>query len=201
MKYPSTVDVPPNLRALRKKVVLSFDILKNLEGNAYDALTGGNTSFSRKRSKSVINTRHIDPLPFDSMGIAVPTTGAEVRDVYTKVLSQLRSVLEVCGFTADSLRTELKQLQSYLLILRKPILSQVLKSAYMKERLSSEGESDQSEDPAFSMVQPMKAALYFDDIEGFGEWSILLSTRAQKDLRELKRADGAIFRIVMKRIK
>jgi len=47
----------------------------------------------------------------------------------------------------------------------------------------------------------MKAALYFDDIEGFGEWSIMLSTRAQKDLREVRRADGAVFRIVMKKIK
>ena len=47
----------------------------------------------------------------------------------------------------------------------------------------------------------MKAALYFDDIEGFGEWSILLSTRAQKYLRDVKRTDGAMFRIVMKKIK
>ena len=47
----------------------------------------------------------------------------------------------------------------------------------------------------------MKAALYFDDIEGFGEWTILLSTRAQKDLRDFKHSDGAMFRIVMKKIK
>ena len=51
------------------------------------------------------------------------------------------------------------------------------------------------------MIQPMKAALYFDDIEGFGEWPILLSTRAQKDLRGVKRADGAMFQIVVKKIK
>ena len=51
------------------------------------------------------------------------------------------------------------------------------------------------------MIQPMKAALYFDDVEGFGEWSILLSTRAQKDLRDYKRADGAMFRIIMKKMK
>ena len=71
----------------------------------------------------------------------------------------------------------------------------------MKTELPSEGESDQSQNPAFPTIQPMKAALYFDDIEGFGEWSILLSTRAQKDLRDVKRADGAMFRIVMKKIK
>ena len=57
------------------------------------------------------------------------------------------------------------------------------------------------QDPAFPMVQPMRASLYFDDIVGFGEWSILLSTRAQKYLRDVKRADGAMFRAVMKKIK
>jgi len=51
------------------------------------------------------------------------------------------------------------------------------------------------------MIQPMKAALYFEDIEGFGEWAVLLSTRAQKYLRDVKGADGAMFRIVMKKIK
>lgn len=51
------------------------------------------------------------------------------------------------------------------------------------------------------MVQPMAAALYFDDIEGFGEWTILLSTRALKALQDVKRADGAMFRIVLKKIK
>jgi len=60
---------------------------------------------------------------------------------------------------------------------------------------------DQPPGPEFPMVQPMKASLYLDDIEGFGEWIILLSTRAQKDLRDVKRSDGAMFRIVMKKIK
>jgi hypothetical protein len=47
----------------------------------------------------------------------------------------------------------------------------------------------------------MKTSLYFDDIEEFGEWSILLSTRAQKDLRDAKRAGGTTFWIAMKKIK
>jgi len=51
------------------------------------------------------------------------------------------------------------------------------------------------------MIQPTAAALYFDDIKGFGEWPILLSTRAQKALREVKRADGAVFRIVLRKIR
>ena len=76
---------------------LSFNILKNLEENTNGALTVGNTyPLRRKKGKAATGIRHIDPLPFDSMGIAIPTTDAEVRDVYIEVLGQLRSILEVC---------------------------------------------------------------------------------------------------------
>ena len=51
------------------------------------------------------------------------------------------------------------------------------------------------------MIQLMRAALYFDNIEGFGEWSILLSTRAQQDLRDSRRDDQETFRMAMKKIK
>ena len=72
---------------------------------------------------------------------------------------------------------------------------------------------------AFPMVQPMKAlvfnvefprvlaadhvfrALYFDSADGFGEWRILISTRADRDLREARRKDAKFFKIVVKKIK
>ena len=60
---------------------------------------------------------------------------------------------------------------------------------------------EQPLEAAFPMIHPTTAALYFDDIEGFGEWPILLSTRALKALREVERADGAMFQIVLKKIK
>lgn len=80
------------------------------------------------------------------------------------------------------------------------MLSQIFKSAYVEASRSSE-EPDQSRDPASSMIQLMKAAIYFDNIEGFGEWSILLSTRAQQDLRDIRHEDRETFLMVMKKIK
>jgi len=107
-KYPSSADAPPNLRAFRRKVELSFDVLKNIEENANSALTEGNVSPVRgKKGKAVTSNRRVDPLPFDSMGIAVPTTDAELRDVYVRVLSQLQGILEVCGFIVNSLCIDL----------------------------------------------------------------------------------------------
>lgn len=49
--------------------------------------------------------------------------------------------------------------------------------------------------------EPIKASLYFDNVEGFGEWRILLSTRAQKYLREARRGNGVMFEIVVKKMK
>lgn len=210
-EYPSAADAPPDLRVFWKKVELSFDALKVLEEHVNGAFASGNMSpTSPKRSKHAKNHR-IDPLPFDSMGIAVPTTDTEARDARIGILTQLQKILEVHGFITSGLYGT-KQPQYYLLVLRQPLLSEIFKSSYAKANQPSEVASspttkkvfvapDQLRSAAFPMIQPMKAALYFDDVEGFGEWSILLSTRAQKDLRDYKRADGAMFRIIMKKIK
>jgi hypothetical protein len=49
------------------------------------------------------------------------------------------------------------------------------------------------------MVQPLRAALFFDNAEGFGSWRLVLSGKAIKDLREQRK--GGIFRIVIKKMK
>ena len=50
-------------------------------------------------------------------------------------------------------------------------------------------------------VLPMKAALYFDSADGFGEWRILISTRADRDLRQARKRDAKTFKIYVKKIK
>lgn len=103
-EYPSAADAPPDLRAFWKKVESSFDVLKELEEHANGAFTSGNVSPTiRKRAKQTVKNRRIDPLPFDSMGITVPTTDMEVRDVYIAVLTQLQKILEVRGFIIGGL--------------------------------------------------------------------------------------------------
>ena len=96
-EYPSPTDEPPNLGELWKKVELSLDILKHLQENVDRALTGRSTSpVTRKKGKGIAKHRYIDPLPFNSIGIAVPTTDVEVRDVCDRILSQLQGIFEVC---------------------------------------------------------------------------------------------------------
>ncbi|KAJ2932243.1 hypothetical protein H1R20_g4868, partial [Candolleomyces eurysporus] len=53
---------------------------------------------------------------------------------------------------------------------------------------------------AYPCIQPMKAALYFESASGFGDWPILISSRADRDLRGARRSDAKFFRIIMKKI-
>ena len=94
-EYPSAADAPPDLRVFWRRVELSFDVLRNLGESTSDSTRGNVLPVSRRKGKAVTKSRRIDPLPFDSMGITVPSTDAEVRGVYVSVLSQLRSILEV----------------------------------------------------------------------------------------------------------
>ncbi|KAG6919457.1 hypothetical protein DXG01_005716 [Tephrocybe rancida] len=49
--------------------------------------------------------------------------------------------------------------------------------------------------------QPTPWALHFDSADGFGRWRILISTRADKYLRQARTRDRETFRIVIKKIK
>lgn len=106
----------------------------------------------------------------------------------------------------------------YLEVLRYPHLKDVIKRAYIPEEaprsqsvpshktiglepsLTQETESVRIP-VAYPMVQPMKAALYFDSADGFGDWRILISQRADSDLRQARKKSVALFGIVIKKIK
>ncbi|OJA08894.1 hypothetical protein AZE42_07842 [Rhizopogon vesiculosus] len=109
---------------------------------------------------------------------------------------------------------ELKEILSfYFSLLRRTELAGVIKALL----LSNAGGSAKDVSPdvsytevvespvqppsAYPTVQPMKAALYFDNADGFGEWRILISTEAYRNLREYRRADEKIFKIIVKKIK
>ena len=217
-EYPSAADAPPDLDVFWRKVEPSFKVLQDLEANTKGSWTRKTApSTNRRRGETVTRGGRIDPRNFDSIGIDVPVTDTEVREVRARVLSELQSILEVCGLMRYIPHMVLNQPQYYLLVLRQPLVSEVFKSSYMKVNLAKESlvngkETSPKTDTviaipdrpaglAFPMIQPMKSSLYLDDIEGFGEWVILLSPRAHKDLRDVKRSDGAMFRIVMKKIK
>ena len=104
-EYPSSAEAPPDLRVFWRNVEMSFNVLKELEECTNGGFCGGNTSpTSRRRSRQAFKSGRIDPLPFDSLGISVPTSDIEVRDAHIEVLGQLQSILEVRELEFNGLR-------------------------------------------------------------------------------------------------
>lgn len=105
--------------------------------------------------------------------------------------------------------------QHYLTLIRRPEFVKAIRVSYIPRAPSKTDEpapesvddkfvivADTGAVPsAYPIVQPMKAALYFDSVDGFGEWRILISTRADKNLREARKKTPEIFRIIIKKIK
>ena len=47
----------------------------------------------------------------------------------------------------------------------------------------------------------MKAALYFDNAEGFGPWRVKVAGRAERDLRQWRKRDAEMLDIIIEKIK
>ncbi|KAK7678071.1 hypothetical protein QCA50_019012 [Cerrena zonata] len=142
----------------------------------------------------------IDPKPFKDLSVDVPTSKDEADNLAQKILTTQRDLLE-----------------QYLSSLRNPELFNVIKSAYIPAALlepEPHSETPLGNEPgttdelyntpmtpsAFPMVQPLRAALHFDSPEGFGEWRVMIPSSAHRDLRDAKRRNPKLFKIIVKKI-
>ncbi|KAH9945568.1 hypothetical protein B0H21DRAFT_877321 [Amylocystis lapponica] len=148
----------------------------------------------RKRQDTVI-----DPKPFEGLGLRIPSTLPEAEEMANKVLTQQKDIL-----------------QYYFQLLRNPDLTDTFRSAYIPVEVPAYDATSnrvETEPPpvsdtavetlpvAYPMVQPIKAALYFDNADGFGDWHVLISTRADADLRQARKREVKLFDIILKKIR
>ncbi|KAK0456952.1 hypothetical protein EV421DRAFT_1698757, partial [Armillaria borealis] len=54
---------------------------------------------------------------------------------------------------------------------------------------------------AYPIVQPMKSALYIDTAEGFGQWTVVVSSDTDNFLRSTHKKDISTFNVTVKKIK
>ena len=54
--------------------------------------------------------------------------------------------------------------------------------------------------PGLSCIPYDTRALYFDNAPGFGEWRLLISGRAEHDLRQHRNEDELVYKIVIKKL-
>lgn len=95
----------------------------------------------------------------------------------------------------------LTRFQHYLLVLRRPRVSDVFKHQLETSDVSNHqlGDVGTTTASSESIVQLIRAGLYLDSADGFGDWRIFLSAKARKYLRKARR-DGVIFDIVLKKM-
>lgn len=53
----------------------------------------------------------------------------------------------------------------------------------------------------YPQVQPLRAAFYIGEVQGFGKWRIVVSNNATKHLRELRRRDLAKTKHVLRKLR
>lgn len=168
-----------------------------------------------KVKRDLVST--VDRTPFQKLGLNVPSSPEEAEEVARTLLAEQKQILAVTvPFNCPAIK-DLSFQQVLLEYIRKPNISLALRRQYIPDDLpevrttadiceeskasdlETNGLHDDAPSSAFPLVQPMKAALYFDSAEGFGDWRIFISTQGQKDLR-VNAKNRPIFDIIVKKI-
>ncbi|KAI0656844.1 hypothetical protein C8Q70DRAFT_1158814, partial [Cubamyces menziesii] len=154
----------------------------------------------QKRSRRSNNVAPDDLKIIADSGESIPATPEEVVPMISSVLQRQKYIL-----------------QDYLNTFREPRFASMIRDMYIPrhisvpdapasvkrpEQVTEPVQAESSEQPsAYPFVQPMKAALYFDSVNGFGEWRILISTRASRNLRQARNRNPKLFKIIVKKIR
>ncbi|KAF7367508.1 UvrD-like helicase ATP-binding domain-containing protein [Mycena sanguinolenta] len=208
------VDVRPDKRRLyfRELVKDAPEVLAALTTKLSwgDSLPSTNTKMSQKQMKQARRAAAkanapLNPGPFERLDIPVPETREELEDAIDVVLSTQGAILG-----------------EYLNALHGPELEESIKAACIPvetDAVSSEPEGAETDaEPAVPELQNVAVSanseaiypteqlmkfttLYCDSATGFGDWTINISPRAERDLRDHSRRDRKIFRIILKKIK
>ncbi|PBK60033.1 hypothetical protein ARMSODRAFT_966416 [Armillaria solidipes] len=113
---------------------------------------------------------------------------------------------EASALVDHVLQSQKESLKFYLELLCRPGVSMSLKEhCIMSSAFPIEDEKNASgsaaEPFAYPIVQPMKSALYFDTVEGFGQWTVVVSSDADNFLRSTHKKDISTFNVTVKKIK
>ncbi|KAG2034294.1 hypothetical protein BDR03DRAFT_1093813 [Suillus americanus] len=209
-------DAQPVLCALS---TMEFAVVELLEGNLNFFGVEPNDKFVNMQASRAMRKRDrqntsvtIDASLFVKLGMAVPPTSEAATSLSTYILAEMKMILSVCVLIMYLSTFPDSSPKFYLSLLRRtelvgdikallfPNAEEFAKDVAPEVSFSEDTESS-TEQSAYPMVQPMKAALYFENANGFGEWQILISSEAYRHLREHRRADKKIFKIIYKKIK
>ncbi|KAH7874451.1 uncharacterized protein C8R40DRAFT_1108966 [Lentinula edodes] len=157
----------------------------------------------RRKQKGQKHTRTkskaLDPKPFKSLGLEVPSTRFDAEKLTLQVLKTLENIF---NFYLDLVRdTNIGTAIKTSFISQTAVDPTTYQNLTSSARQEDQAPTEDVTQLAFPKVQPMKSALHFDSIDGFGEWSIFISQNADTELRIRHRRDKTSFDIIVKKIK
>ncbi|KAJ3777202.1 hypothetical protein FB446DRAFT_718464 [Lentinula raphanica] len=163
----------------------------------------------RRKKKATRHTRAkskvLDPKPFKSLGLQIPSNQVEARTIAIQLLHSLKFILDehLNLLRTHDIRAAIKTSFTQALVAADAMAAQDMAAQDIADAPVQEYKTLSSEDipSAFPKVQPMKAALHFDSVDGFGEWPIYIGQNADADLRIKHRRDKTSFDIIVKKIK
>ncbi|KAF9067282.1 hypothetical protein BDP27DRAFT_1328979 [Rhodocollybia butyracea] len=140
----------------------------------------------------------LDTKPFEVLGLQAPSTRTDADSISVVLLDILKDIL---NFYLSSFR-----LEDFASAIKLSFISCSVSEPLTHEKPTSELNSETTtltEDVsvAYPRIQPMKSALHFDSIAGFGEWRIFISANADNELRSRRKKDRTSFDIIVKKIK
>ncbi|KAL4065822.1 hypothetical protein V8B97DRAFT_1919570 [Scleroderma yunnanense] len=144
--------------------------------------------------------------------VSIHSTSAKRGSLSTSDMATLRkfgvkipSNTDEAAETTNGIMNFLRQILSfYLELLSEPRFRSHCQTAYFNASHQECGDPN-PEMNVFTeekdQEQSLHAALHIHDVDGFGEWQVVLSSRATKCLRELRRRDGKAIKCVLKKIR
>jgi antitoxin component HigA of HigAB toxin-antitoxin module len=223
--YVNTDYRPRDLASSHEYVVHSNSVLQALASvtqRPVSEIEERSSKMSQKARKNVKRSQQtpksFDMTPFRALHLEVPPSPQKGKEMALEILAKQKGILVVTMFALVPLYYLTHVLsKSYLKIFRLESLADAFRRNYIpssqfeaivddrsapQANPSDEAIEMPEEVPAaYPQVQPMKAALYFDSAEGFGQWRILISGRANRNLREMRKKDANLFHITLKKIK
>ncbi|KAI0770957.1 hypothetical protein BD413DRAFT_613484 [Trametes elegans] len=202
LPYEDSSDAPPSLRRNRRDVEVADLVLQAV------------SKFHFNDDPRMGEEENVDLGEFADSHILVKKKGKHKRKESKPTVPATKEEANVLA--SNIIGTQMDILMDYLDMFRLPKLAPLIKRMYIltsieKTELAKPAdehpdvtiaaETEVGAPAAYPLVQPMKAALYFDSADGFGEWRILISTRADRDLRQARNKSPKTFKIIIKKIK
>ncbi|KAF5377115.1 hypothetical protein D9757_008781 [Collybiopsis confluens] len=143
-------------------------------------------------------SKAVDPKPFKNLDLQIPLDQTEADQIKNHLLRILESILD---FYLLNLRDEEFSAAIKIASVSLSIVESETTQATASDSFEGGATVVEFTPAAFPKIQPMKSALYFDSVEGFGEWSIFISQKAEAEIRSRHRKDQHSFDIIVKKIK